>query len=194
MILFITLLVILVIIIFIVFCYQNNESHTSNYYMQIPNKILFENIKLHPGDLVFYKSLVTSPSVLFLANDSIFDSIGIIDNDYTILTINGNQPFDSILDYQRSGKVYISFCKKPVDIKHYSRQPEHNHINKILRSVHHHTYFPKKMDIEFIAEVLFLSNIMKEPYYNHSIAIQKNIIKNIHGNLDLYSPIHEIIL
>lgn len=78
------------------------------------------------------------------------------------------------------------------DTTHYSRQPEHNHINKILRSVHHHTYFPKKMDIEFIAEVLFLSNIMKEPYYNHSIAIQKNIIKNIDN--DLYSPIHEIIL
>ena len=141
--------------------------------MQIPNKILFENIKPHPGDLVFYKSLVTSPSVLFLANDSIFDSIGIIDNDYTILTINGNQPFDSILDYQRSEKYIFHFVRNPVDIKHYSRQPEHNHINKILRSVHHHTYFLKKMDIEFIAEVLFLSNIMKEPYYNHSIAQYK---------------------
>lgn len=190
MIFLIIALTVLFIVIFVSFCIQNNSTHVSHYFFEVPNKILFEDIEIAPGDIVFYRSLVTNPTTLFLTQDALFDNIGIIDNDFSILTINGRTSFESILDY--SGKVYISFCKKPTVIKYYKRQEERNHINRMLRTVHHHTKFSQKLNIEFIAEVLHLSNLMSEPYYNNSILIQKNILKSI--NNEQYSPPYQIII
>lgn len=158
------------------------------------DKIMISHLKnvIRPGDLIFYKHIRTPLHTQFLLKGAVFDDIGIIDSNLNIVTSDGIFPLSSLYSYP--GNAYIARLINPIKAIKYKQRHKETSISGIIsRLFKHHSLQDKKYAQEYIAEILYLSNITHEPYYQFSLSIQNKLL-NIINNGQVYHPITEIII